>query len=178
MSRQKAFTRTAVLVFIGSSLITGIYTAWRTNLWNGVAIGLLFGFIITSIGSVLVVLSYFTIKRIKPVATAVDQERTLVIIGSLGEVFSWCVDYLKAGVEFKDVAAFEDQGTVKARAGMSFASWGENITVTCRSLPDGFVEVKIKSKPRYRTTVLDYGKNLRNVETIAKALQGQFLVQR
>ena len=176
-SSQKAFIRGVVIAFVWCSLVFGLYTAWRIDLWTGVKRGLLFGFIIASIGSVLMVIFYFTVKRMKPTAVAVQQERTLFVKGSLNEVFSWCVEYLKAAGNFKDIAAYRDRGTVKARAGMSFASWGEDITVTCRSLPDGLIEVRIKSQPRYRKTVIDYGKNLRNVETIANALQRRFQVR-
>lgn len=174
MSSKKAFIRGVVIAFVWCSLIFGLYTAWRIDVWTGVKRGLLFGLIIASIGSVLMVIVYAAVKRVNPTAVAVQQERTLFAKASLDEVFSWCVEYLKVAGKFKDVAAFREGGTVKARTAMSFASWGEDISVTCRSLPDGRVEVEIRSQPRYRKTVIDYGKNLRNVETIANALQRRF----
>lgn len=63
----------------------------------------------------------------------------------------------------------DSPGTLRARVGMSRASWGERITCRVRPVDSGS-EVEIHSRPWLRTQIVDGGKNRENVERIRAAL--------
>lgn len=58
--------------------------------------------------------------------------------------------------------------TLLAHMPSSFWSFGEKIRIAFHDLQDGTVEVEISSRPVLVTTIVDYGKNLDNVEAILK----------
>jgi hypothetical protein len=52
----------------------------------------------------------------------------------------------------------------------SWASWGERVTIRLEGLPEGGTLVDIHSRPRLSTTLIDYGKNQRNVDRLRQIL--------
>ena len=52
----------------------------------------------------------------------------------------------------------------------SFWSWGENVLVTLNSLPNSHTRVSIRSTPVVPTTLVDWGKNKKNIILIKTAL--------
>jgi hypothetical protein len=69
----------------------------------------------------------------------------------------------------KDVR-LDSPATLRARVGATRRSWGERIRCSVRAV-DGGSEVAIHSRPRVRTTLVDYGKNRENVDCIRAALE-------
>ncbi len=69
----------------------------------------------------------------------------------------------------KDVKA-ADGPTLTARMPMSWRSFGEAIGIQMRPVGPGVVEVGMSSHPRIRTTLVDYGKNLDNIEAFLEAI--------
>ncbi|MFV0533160.1 MAG: hypothetical protein ACK5MR_05850 [Cumulibacter sp.] len=59
--------------------------------------------------------------------------------------------------------------TVQAKVGMGALSWGEKITVTLQPI-DGGTGVHIRSQCAFPLQLVDYGKNKKNVESIAAGL--------
>ncbi len=179
LSPIQAFAGFFLFLFAAGSLSYGLYLAGRTDLWTGVKTGLLFGLLGASSGTALVVLFYLCLKLIIPVAVQVHQQRTLVVQGTLSEVFAWWVEYLNTARFIKQVATFPDRATVEAKTRRSFLTpSGENITVTCRSLGGEFSRILIESEPSLRTAIMDdRRKNLRNVQMLEEALRRRFPVR-
>ncbi|EFC86519.1 hypothetical protein FrEUN1fDRAFT_0414 [Parafrankia sp. EUN1f] len=63
----------------------------------------------------------------------------------------------------------DDSGHVVARTRVDMRTWGERITVDLRPSTDG-TEVTVRSVPRVRWTLIDYGRGRRNVEALVRAL--------
>jgi hypothetical protein len=61
-------------------------------------------------------------------------------------------------VKSEDTASGKIEGTIS----MSFVSWGENILIEVSGVDDDAL-VRITSSSRWRPTLVDYGKNARNV---------------
>ena len=55
-------------------------------------------------------------------------------------------------------------------------SWGETVTVECRYVDDCHTSVFIKSVPKVKTTLVDYGKGKRNIQQIVDALNKELPV--
>ena len=57
-----------------------------------------------------------------------------------------------------------------ARAGISISSWGEAIEFQLKEIDADQTEIQFSSRPVLRTTLIDYGKNLRNIELLEEFL--------
>lgn len=66
----------------------------------------------------------------------------------------------------KIISADPNTGYITARAAVSMWSWGENITIQLNRIDDSNTNLEISSQPRMRLTLVDYGKNRRNINVI------------
>ncbi|PSP11891.1 MAG: hypothetical protein BRC49_06850 [Cyanobacteria bacterium SW_10_48_33] len=57
-------------------------------------------------------------------------------------------------------------GSLVARSQTNWASWGERIFFKIQPGADDITRVTFRSRPQFRFTIVDYGKNLENVERI------------
>lgn len=80
----------------------------------------------------------------------------------------------------RGVVVDQEQGKIAAKSKMSWASFGEDITVEVSSREAGKILLRISSRPTRSFTVVDYGKNHKNIEEIVKRLVhlGIHLVER
>lgn len=81
---------------------------------------------------------------------------------------------VKSAIEqnFSIVSLDPIRGEILARSGISFSSFGENIVVILK--PDGQSEttrVFVASECRLATTLVDWGKNKRNVKEIINSIK-------
>jgi hypothetical protein len=70
---------------------------------------------------------------------------------------------------FKVQEADPDAGSIKARAGFSFRSWGENISIHV----DDAGTVQVTSQCWMPTQFVDYGKNKSNVKRLLAGLSAR-----
>lgn len=64
-------------------------------------------------------------------------------------------------------------GTVSVRAGVSIASWGENITISVAAISSAVTRVDVVSRPKtgmFLGGAFDLGKNRKNVERVLEAV--------
>ena len=106
------------------------------------------------------------------------QEKTVMAMCGYGEAFNRCVAAIESlpGVRILEDTSVE-HGTIHARRA-SWWNWGETIQCRLRARTDERTLVTVSSRPRAVGTVLDYGRNLQNVETIASVLQGPLAVRK
>lgn len=64
-----------------------------------------------------------------------------------------------------------EAGTIVAKKGMSFKSWGEDITISVSSQDASRSAVRIISESSLKTTFIDWGANASNVEQIVRGFQ-------
>ena len=55
--------------------------------------------------------------------------------------------------------------------GVSLRSWGESITISFFDPMNGGTRIIVDSKPKLATTLIDYGKNKKNVEAIEQYIR-------
>lgn len=65
------------------------------------------------------------------------------------------------------------KATLEARTGAGWRSFGEVITVQLASVPGG-TRVRIASRPKVPTTLIDYGSGRRRVDAVVEALRTSF----
>jgi len=77
-----------------------------------------------------------------------------------------------AALGFKVENCDESNGTIEAKKGASFRSWGEHIKISVTP-SDGGAQVHVESHVKYQ--VVDYGKNKENVQKILTELDSRVL---
>lgn len=77
--------------------------------------------------------------------------------------------FLRAGL--KDVAG--GGGVMNGTVGTSWASWGENVTATIGFGPRGAESavVQLRSASAMPTTLVDFGKNRKNLDKVVEAMR-------
>lgn len=58
--------------------------------------------------------------------------------------------------------------------GASFSSWGEDLSLSIYSDGQGGTMIVAFSKPKLATTLVDYGKNRKNVEALRRTIRGMY----
>jgi hypothetical protein len=65
----------------------------------------------------------------------------------------------------------ETEKGIVLKTGVTWKSWGEEIKIILKSIKDKEFEYEISSNPRLKTTLVDYGKNLQNVNKIENVIK-------
>ncbi len=86
------------------------------------------------------------------------------------QAFDLCISSLNAVKKGRIRREDRPSGRIEAKAGMTWKSWGEVISFDLRRIDENRTRVELSSKPVLRTTLVDGGKNLENVEKIAGTL--------
>lgn len=104
---------------------------------------------------------------------SVRQSRTLEIDHNIDDTFNLCLEaytVLKRAVIKK---VDRQAATIEVRTGANLRTYGELITIKIAPLDAHTSTVTISSRPRVKSTMIDYGRNLRNVNLLALYLREQ-----
>lgn len=141
----------------------------RPAIWSSVPAGILFGVGIAA-------LSYFADQSLLRRGVAVGnskvrQMREIIIDQNIDEAFKLCKEAILS--VSKSTLTMEDTKTGKlaSKVGLSWKSFGENLTISIARLSDAQSKIEITSTPVVTTTLADYGKNLENVATVFNYLK-------
>jgi hypothetical protein len=164
--------RLSAVVFLASAIPFGVLTAAfsgvatgfaRNGVAWGVAAGAGFGALMTAC---LVGLHVARARRPDGAVADVCQSDAFVISGDL--------EYATAVAEraLRDLGVApllphpSDVVVLEGRTPMSWRSWGEIVRVELGPTTSGSVPVHVASRPAWRTTLVDYGKNLANIDAL------------
>lgn len=107
-------------------------------------------------------------KNIKDLGT--NQERFIELDVSYDKAFNLCLSALEVLNNPKICRQDYKSGKIKARTTSSRESYGEIIEFEIKNL-DNLAQIRILSKPRFFSTLIDYGKNIDNVEKILEYIK-------
>ncbi len=82
------------------------------------------------------------------------------------QAFDLCLSSVRAVRKGKIRGKDRPLGRIDLKAGMTWKTWGEVISFDLRRMDENRTRVEVSSGPALRTTLVDYGKNLENVERI------------
>jgi len=173
MERTKKYVKTFVTIGILAGVLFGLVMSRKMGFLNGLLAGIQFGSICAVLmASVLIPLDYFMTRKLPAKALDVNQVREIQVDGALDETFQKCVDLLKRCKTIKSVSPSKKEDfLISARTRASIVSFGEEITLHFQELTKGIIKIQISSKPAVPFTLLDYGKNFRNVELIREKIE-------
>jgi len=139
-------------------------------IFNGILSGLVFG---TLVSYILISLHKILTRKVVSDASIPDfdihQVRRIVMDMPYEQAFNLCIQSLKTINRCRVILQRLDNGEIKARAGLNWKTWGDNINFKLTQEKDSTV-VEISSRPSANSTLVDFGKNLDNVERIKRFL--------
>ena len=156
-------------------ILIGLFYALMTNSLKGLLLGLYAG---TAFGLfmslILVTLHYLfsakyrTIKGID--IGSVVQQKFMELDLSFDQAYDRCLQSINAIRKCKIESEDRSDGLINAKTSSSLKCFGENIEYRIWNSKNGITRVKIMSRPRLKTTLVDYSKNLDNIEKISSFL--------
>ena len=98
------------------------------------------------------------------------QEREADLLMDVPGAFSAARHALRAIRTSRILREYPEIGEIHARTGFTMRSLGENLVVSVMALPTGGAQVRIRSEPRLKSTAVDYGRGVENVESFLREL--------
>ena len=174
MGLKKLYLKLFLAAGVPYGIIMGAVITLLSDPFTGLIAGLLgvilFGGIMSLILGSLHIWSVRRLGSKSKAAEDVNQVRSIEMKLPYGKVFDLCLESVKLIKKCKIVEENRSWSRIVARTGISWKSWGEVITFDIRKMNDA-VRVDVWSKPAIGTTLVDYGKNLENVEKIISFLK-------
>lgn len=169
-------------LFLGTGIPFGIFIGifyslkyeFPIGLISGLFAGLFFG------GLMSLILGTIHKKSVKKIQSkeaedleGVHQIRKIELSIPFDKAFDLCTKSINQIKKGKILKKDRTNGKINAKASMTWKTFGDKIKFSLIKLNDDTTEVEISSRPIVRTTLVDYGKNLRNVEIIEAFLREQ-----
>lgn len=166
-------------IFLTAGIPFGIFAGIFYSIQYGISQGILLGlFSVLFFGGFMsLILGFLNNKSLKNMpyeisekTTGVRHIRNIELRIPYDEAFNLCIkscDLIK-GCKIRnfDLAT----GIIVTKTGISFKCWGEVITFDLRKINDEKTQIVVLSKPVISTTLVDFGKNIDNVEKITTFL--------
>ncbi len=168
-----------VFVNLCAGLLFGIFQTVRINSFNGFIDGLFFGTILslTTI-PILIFLDVFQKAKCyfkyKIICYQTNQKRKFLLKDNYVTIFNKLNDVLNNHPKIEIYNKDMKNGVIEAVAKRSWKSIGEIIKVEFLNKANGKVVVVLSSKPKISLTMIDYCKNLENVEMIMSDVHKTF----
>jgi hypothetical protein len=144
----------------------------NAGLPGGLMSGLIFGFLM------FIILGYLHSRAVRKISgvTSVEsmgtfQVRNIKMHLPFEGAFDRCIESL--GVIRKCRVREQDRsrGKIIAKSSVNWKTWGDTISFEITGAGSEETDVRVSSRPTSRSTIVDYGKNLENVEKIVSFLQ-------
>jgi hypothetical protein len=105
-------------------------------------------------------------------------EQTLTLSLPLSDVYQRCLGAAEAVPKSKLKRADEVASKVELRTKVSLKTFGEKIELELSPEGEGATRVHVSSKAIVPTTLVDYGRNQRNVNSVVSWLRGTLAAER
>lgn len=168
------FIKLTLLIGLSVALVTALYEGWQ----HGVRIEIVpicLGVGLCT-GLALACYTNWHLRRLQRLGIDTRQlplrpRRRLILDGEPAVVQAACRAALSS---LTGARVVEEEGVrFSARTPFTIRSFGESVRLGLVSQQAGACEVELSSRPVLVTTLLDYGKNLENVEMVTRALAAQ-----
>jgi len=171
---KSLFFKLLLISGIPFGFLIGIFSLQREEvldvILNGILSGLFFG---TLVSYILISLHKSFSRKVETDSFNHDfgifQSRRIEIPISYEDTYSLCLQSLNTINRSSVTSQSFNKGEIKARAGLNWKTWGDNVFLKVVK-EEGATIVEISSRPSARSTLVDFGKNLDNVERIKKFL--------
>jgi len=172
MSRNlKIFMSSGIPAGTGMAIFYSLFYGFPVGLVSGLISGVFFGILMVFIlgflhGRAVKKVAYGNTEpsagthHVRETELPLPYDRAFdLCIASLGSLNRWVYE--------------EDRihGKILARTGINWKTWGDTICFEIYGIDGGSTRVKVSSRPTARMTLVDFGKNLDNVQRIISFLE-------
>jgi hypothetical protein len=176
---------TTLKIFVVSAVpfavFMGIYYTFRYDVRTGIIAGLTGG---VAVGFMLAVIVGFLHRRcVQKISGQYPDEkmevnaiRDIELNMPLDRAFDLCVESLGLIRRCNVRDENRSQGRITATTGINWKTWGDTILFRLSRLNDDTTLVRVSSRPSARTTLVDFGKDLENVQLIISFLNCRGLI--
>lgn len=171
----KPITKLYLKIFISTGLSFGIitliidlYNGTEIELWKYIFLTFFFG-LLMSLASVYLhknKLKKSGINEINEAHLKVTQSRDIQTDLNKSEL----TRKLKEDPSIRKMKIKEIENGIVIRTGMTLWSFGEIIKIELKSTKDSVFEYNVSSRPKLKITLIDYGKNIQNIDLIRKVI--------
>lgn len=138
-------------------------------IWGNLSMSILIGVFMSLI---LVSFHWYNIKKIGVENSnddnfGVNQTRTIETKLDKNEL----IDKLKLDPTTGKMKMTDIENGVLLKTGMSTKSWGEEIKIILTSNKESIFKYQVSSRPKLKTTIVDYGKSLENINKIESVIK-------
>ncbi len=156
--------------------LTGAFYSFQYNLKIGLISGLIsgvvFGFLMFIILGVLHGRAVGKVVNEKSEETmGIHHVRKLELQISHDKAFDRCIESLDLIKNCNIREQDRSHGKIVAKTTINWKTWGDTISFDVAPMDNGHIKIDISSRPTARTTLVDFGKNLENVEKIKSFLE-------
>lgn len=134
---------------------------------SGLITGIMFG------GTMSLILSTIHIVSTKKISfpqdqsdTSVKQTLSLDLNLSYDKAFKICLSSVDAIKRCEVTHQNYNDGIIESKAGITWKTWGDHIRFSIQKINLLKTHIEVTSKLSVSTTIVDYGKNRQNIETV------------
>ena len=176
LTTMKPFTKHFIKIFLQTGITFGIimtlfdfYNGREIKIWKVLFNVLFFGFWMASF------FTYFT-KRTHKKKGITKLTNEILSVNQLTEIISdlsikELIEKLKNDTIFKAMNMKEIDNGIIIKSGISLKSWGEKIQITETKNDKEKRTLIISSKPKLKTTLVDFGQNKENIDRVVKLIK-------
>lgn len=159
-------------LFVAAGGLFGIVVSCYHSPVSGLYAGLLFGGCMSlTLGLIHILAVRRSPYRNSSGAIAVYQVRIVTLPIAYDEALDLCISSLSVINKCKKCTQDRSAGVIRVMTCMTWRSLGEMLIFEVAEIDRYRTEIRISSTPIVPTTVVDYGKNLENVEKIVEFLR-------
>jgi len=167
-------------IFMASGIPAGSGMAIFYSPFYGFSVGLISGLISGAFFGILMVfiLGFLHGRAVKKVAhgnaevsTGTHHVRETELPLPYERAFDLCIASLGSLGRCRVYEEDRIRGKILARTGINWKTWGDTVCFEINRIDGGSTRVKVSSRPAARMTLVDFGKNLDNVQRIISFLE-------
>jgi hypothetical protein len=167
-------------IFLGMGIpygiFMGIFFTFQFGLVSGLVGSLVGGILFGGFMSLVLGLSHsWSVKQLpfgkSEEAMGVHHVRNAELLLPYDVTFNTCINSLSSIEKCRIQSKDRSQGKIIAKTSMTWKTSGDVISFKLGRIDNEKTQVEVSSRPIVRTILVDYGKNLKNVETILRIIK-------
>ncbi|MBI5665644.1 MAG: hypothetical protein HZC49_11260 [Nitrospirae bacterium] len=143
-----------------------------TGIQGGLMSGLVFGFLM------FIILGFLHSRAVRKISgsstgesMSTFQVRTIKLRLPFEKAFDLCIKSIGMIRRCRVLEQDRSHGKIIAKSSVNWKTWGDTISFDIVGTSDEVTDIKVSSRPTSWSTIVDYGKNLENVESIVSFLR-------
>lgn len=164
-----------IKIFLASGIPFAILMVMLNSYLYGLPLGVISGLIAGTVFGFLMffILGFLHSRAVKKISdgkfrdeSGVNHARSIELNLPYDCVFDLCIRSLDVITNCKVLEEDRINGIIIAKAGINWKTWSDTVSFHINKIDNNHTNVNVSSRPTARTTIVDFGKNLNNVESI------------